>query len=164
MDIVVRMLRSNVAFNVNLLVGVSGVAAFLGFVAMLFGFANGVWIILLASSPIVWARLFRSASPDNRICGARSDAKALAGLHFEKVVLRRRTDTIALAGQSTVQGSLFEQSSLQGVQAAKSCSRQWPPNVACGRMRALRPSGVRGNHDWSGVPRGIRTPVLTVKG
>ena len=105
-NIIAYMLRC----NVNLLIGMSAVAGSLGFVAMLFGLANGVWIVLLASLPILWARLFGKVSPvsDNRLCGQQSDPIALASLaggHFEKRFTRRVTDRVIRA--SAVQGNLF---------------------------------------------------------
>jgi len=96
--------------NVELWIGTSAVVGFLGFVAMLFGFANGVWIVLLASLPILGARLFHRASPvsDNRPRGEQREAIALASLaggHLEKRFARRVTDRLIHA--SAVQGYLF---------------------------------------------------------
>ncbi|MBA3776925.1 MAG: hypothetical protein H0X11_10865 [Betaproteobacteria bacterium] len=96
--------------NVDLWIGISAVVGFLGFVAMLFGFANGVWIILLASLPILGARLFRNASSvsDNRPRGEQREAIArasFAGGHLEKRFARRVTDRLIHA--SAVQGNLF---------------------------------------------------------
>lgn len=105
--LVAHMFRSSVPFIVNLVVGVAAVAGFLGLVAMLFGFAIGAWIVLLASLPILWARLFFRASQDYRLRGERREAKALTRARPKKVVLRRRTDRITLPGQSGIQGSLF---------------------------------------------------------
>lgn len=109
-----NIIASMLLCNANLLVGMSAVAGFLGFVAVLLGFANGVWIVLLASLPILWARLFRRASQitdNNRLYGEQPDAKALASLaggHFEKLFLRRVTDRFTLtSGQGAVQGNLF---------------------------------------------------------
>jgi len=69
--LIAHLLVENVDFNINLLVGVFTMAVLLGFVALLLGFANGAWIVVVAALPILWARRIRAASKiaEHRFCG-----------------------------------------------------------------------------------------------